>query len=57
VEGAQTFEELRDLKKLRGGGQFYRMRIGDYRFGLVLAGETVVFVRFLHRRDVYKYFP
>ena len=57
VEGAQTIQEIRNIKKLRGGERYYRIRIGDYRLGLVLKEGTAVFVRFLHRKDVYRYFP
>lgn len=57
VEGAQGLREVPNLKKLRGPGEYYRIRVGAYRLGLVLKGDTVVFVRFLHRRDIYKYFP
>jgi mRNA interferase RelE/StbE len=57
VERAETLQEISNLKKLRGGDQYYRIRVGDYRLGLALDGDTVVFVRFLHRRDVYRYFP
>jgi mRNA interferase RelE/StbE len=57
VERAQTFQETENVKKLRGGEQYYRIRIGDYRLGFVLEGDTVVFVPFLHRKDVYRYFP
>ena len=57
VEGAQTFQEIENVRKLRGGERYYRIRIGDYRLGLVLEGDRVVFVRFLHRKDVYRYFP
>jgi mRNA interferase RelE/StbE len=57
VERAQNLQEIKNLKKLRGGGQNYSMRVGDYRLGLILEGDTVVFVRFLHRREVYRYFP
>lgn len=57
VEGAQTLQEIGNVRKLRGGEGYYRIRIGDYRLGLVWAGDTVIFVRFLHRKDVYRYFP
>ena len=57
VERAQALQEMENVKKLRGGERYYRIRIGDYRLGLVLEGDTVIFVRFLHRKDVYKYFP
>ena len=32
------------------------MKIGDYCLGMVLQGDRVIFVRFLHRKDVYRYF-
>ena len=57
VEGAQTLQEIGSIKKLRGGERYYRIRIGAYHLGLILEGGKVVFVRFLHRRDVYRYFP
>ncbi len=57
IEEAQTIQEIGNVRKLRGGEQYYRIRIGDYRLGLVLEGDRVIFVRFLHRRDVYRYFP
>ncbi len=57
VEGADSLAEVPDLKKLSVGGRYYRIRIGDYRIGLALESETVVFVRCLPRKDIYKYFP
>ena len=49
---------LSSVTKLSGGsGDFYRIRVGDYRLGLELEGEEVVFVRCLHRREIYRYFP
>ena len=57
VEEAQSLQAVENIKKLRGGDRYYRMRVGDYRIGLIVEGDTVVFVRFLHRKDVYRYFP
>ena len=57
VEAAQSLAEVSNLKKLHGGGAHYRGRIGDYRVGLALEEEVVVFVRVLHCREVYRYFP
>ena len=45
-----------DAKKLKGR-KAWRIRVGDYRIGIVLAGQTATFVRFLNRKDIYKYFP
>ena len=57
VEAAQSLAEVSNLKKLRGGGGYYRVRVGDYRVGLATEEGAVVFVRVLHRRQVYRYFP
>jgi len=57
VESAESLTEIPNLKKLRGGGAYYRARLGDYRVGLAVEGDTIVFVRVLHRREVYRFFP
>lgn len=57
VEQAQTLQDIGNLKKLRGTGNFFRIRLGEYRLGLVISGDTVAFVRCLHRREIYRYFP
>lgn len=57
VENAKSLADIAGLKKLRGGGGYYRIRVGDYRAGLALEEGTVVFVRVLHRREVYRYSP
>ena len=57
IEAARTLSEIRGIKRLRGGKQYYRVRMGDYRLGLLVEEDTVIFVRFLHRKEVYRYFP
>jgi mRNA interferase RelE/StbE len=57
IEKANSLAELSNLKKLKGGGNYFRVRIGDYRVGIALEGDTLIFVRFLNRKDIYKYFP
>jgi len=57
VEKADLLEETPNLKRLKGGRGYFRLRVGDYRIGLALENDTVVLVRFLHRKDIYKYFP
>ena len=57
VEQAQNLGQVANLKKLRGGGNYYRIRVGDYRIGLTVEGDAITFVRFLHRKDIYRYFP
>lgn len=53
----QTHNEIRHLKKLKGFSQHYRIRIGEYRLGVIIQGEAITFIRCLHRKEVYRYFP
>ena len=57
VKAASSPLKIVGLTKLRGYETFYRIRIGDYRLGVEIVEDTVIFVRFLHRRDIYRYFP
>jgi mRNA interferase RelE/StbE len=57
VEGAATPQAVGELKKMSGTGNFYRIRVGDYRLGVVVEGDYVEFVRCLSRRELYRFFP
>ncbi len=57
VETAETMTEISNLKKMSGTGNFYRIRFGDFRMGIIVEGDTVVFVRCLPRKDLYRFFP
>lgn len=57
VEAAFSLDDLPSMKKLSGGEDYYRIRVGDYRIGMALEEDTIVFVRCLHRREIYRYFP
>jgi mRNA interferase RelE/StbE len=57
AEQAQRLEEIANLKKLRGKGKYFRIRIGEYRIGIAVENDTMTFVRCLNRKDIYRYFP
>jgi mRNA interferase RelE/StbE len=57
IENAKHFQQISNLSKIKYGDRYYRIRIGDYRLGLILEGDTITLVRFLHRKDLYRYFP
>ena len=59
VETADNLSQIPNLKKLKGKKNkfYYRSRIGNYRLGLVIKKDVVVFVRFLNRKEIYRYFP
>jgi mRNA interferase RelE/StbE len=52
-----SLNEIPNFKKIRGFKNAYRIRLGNYRIGIRVDGETVLLVRILHRKDIYKYFP
>lgn len=49
--------EINHLKKLQGYDTFYRIRLGNYRIGIEFSEDTIIFTRFLHRKDIYKFLP
>lgn len=57
VESAKSISEINNIKKLKGAKTAFRIRVGDYRIGLFIKGEVTEFIRVLHRKDIYKYFP
>jgi mRNA interferase RelE/StbE len=57
VEAAPDLRSVPDLKKLSGGGSYYRIRLGDYRIGMRVEEDVVTFIRVLPRKDIYRYFP
>lgn len=57
VEAAEHLDHVGNLKKMAGTSSYYRIRVGDYRLGVVVEGESIEFVRCLPRKDLYRYFP
>lgn len=50
-------DDVKNSKKIKVNKQFYRIRVGDYRIGFRLDNNILVFMRALHRKDIYRYFP
>jgi mRNA interferase RelE/StbE len=57
VEQAQDLRGVDNLKKLKIGKVYYRIKVGSYRIGLLIEDNLVTFVQCLHRKDFYRYFP
>ena len=51
-----SLQEL-NLTKMEGAKNAFRLRVGDYRIGLDLEGDSVVLSRVLSRKEMYRYFP
>ncbi len=41
IEKIDSLTKIPNLKKLKGGGNFYRLRVGDYRLGLVFETQPL----------------
>ena len=57
LESASNLSEIPNVKKMQGGPNFFRVRIGDYRVGITKQGNTITLMRVLHRKEIYRYFP
>ena len=57
VIDADSLDRIHSVKKMKGETNYYRIRIGDYRIGLRADRDSVIFIRVLHRKEIYKYFP
>lgn len=57
INSARTLSSIKNCKKLIGSKNAYRIRLGSYRIGFLFNGEAAVFICFLHRSVIYKYFP
>ena len=57
VRQAKTPHDIHQIKALKGTDKAYRIRIGEYRLGLYIVGDTVRFVHCLDRKEIYRFFP
>jgi len=57
VMKAATIAAIPNLKKLKGHSSAYRIRLGDYRIGLFIENNSVLFAALEHRKDIYRRFP
>ncbi len=53
----ESFRNIRGMKKIEGEKIYFRIRSGDYRIGIKFENGIVSFMRVLHRREIYRYFP
>jgi len=54
---ADNLNKIKNLKKLVGSDNAFRIRVRSFRIGLLLVDQTIVLSRILNRKDIYKYFP
>jgi mRNA interferase RelE/StbE len=57
IKKSVDLSRIGDIKKLKGHASAFRIKIGDYRLGFFFENDHVILVRFLNRKDIYKFFP
>ncbi len=57
IKEANSFTDIKAAKKLKGENNYYRIRMGNYRIGFSFLDDEIVLYRFLHRKEIYRYFP
>jgi mRNA interferase RelE/StbE len=53
----QLIGMLFNCEPLKAEGSYYRVRVNDYRIGFTEDEGVITFIRVLHRREMYRYFP
>ncbi len=54
---AASISAMKNVKKLKGAANAYRIRVGGFRLGVFVEDDVIEFVRCLPRKDMYRYFP
>ena len=57
IKKVDILSDISGVKKIEGYPGYFRIRIGDYRLGLKVTGNSVEMIRFLHRKEIYRRFP
>ena len=58
LKAATTIREVSNVSRIVSEtGRHYRIKIGQYRLGITLEGDTAILDRFGHRSDFYRNFP
>jgi len=57
IKKIDGLSDISGVKKIEGYPGYFRIRIGDYRLGIKVTGNSVEMIRFLHRKDIYRRFP
>ena len=58
IEKSNDILDINNIKKMKGKvNNAYRIKIDNYRIGIFYVDEIIELTRFLHRKDIYRYFP
>ena len=57
IQKTDSLKEIKNLKKLKGYDGHYRIKFSEYRAGVIIRSNEIIFERFLHRKEIYRYYP
>ena len=57
IPSCNVYTQIFGLQKLKGYTSYYRLRSGDYRIGISIIDDHLLFMRVLHRKEIYRRFP
>ena len=57
LKEAESLSGISNIKKIKGHIDCYRIRIGNYRLGLLVENKTIWLARLMDRKEIYRYFP
>jgi mRNA interferase RelE/StbE len=52
LKDKDSINSISNIKKLKSHKNIYRIKLGNYRLGFYNQEDTLVLVRFLHRKDI-----
>jgi mRNA interferase RelE/StbE len=57
IKTCKSLNDVDNVKKLEGHPSYFRIKIGNYRLGIRISDDSAILLRFLHRKEIYRYFP
>ena len=57
IEKVESLNNIPNIKVMKWFPNFYRIRIWDYRIGVKLENNIIIFLRIRSRKDIYNIFP
>lgn len=57
IKAADSLEQIIHVRKIKGHKSAFRIKVKNFRIGLFMENDQIIFSRCLHRKDIYRYFP
>ncbi len=57
LEEEKSISNVKNVRKMSGFNDYYRIRIWEFRLGLKISNNNCIVKRIKHRKDIYKIFP